>query len=122
MNFVKELWRGEVSLSTTFWGMGVLINFAFSAFDGILNWLGFYDVITDITVIFTIIIAVITLLYSLFISICIWRSATKYITDKDVSEDEDEDGTWGYWAKVIVVLGWVLLSFQLFVWPIMLSS
>lgn len=113
MNFIKTLWRGDISLSVTYWGMGVLMNVIFSVVFKLLNMLGYYDEITDIKIIIIITLSAAVFLYSIFISVCIWRSANHYIADADASSDEEEDGTWGYWAKVIVGLSWFFLLIQL---------
>jgi len=109
LKFIKKLWRGDISLTDTFWVMGVIVNVAISFFKTFLGWwLNLHEDVTDLKLTIILILTIVSLLYSVFISICIWRSATKYILTEDASEDEERDGTWGYWAKVIVAFNWAV--------------
>jgi len=113
MNFIKALWRGEKSLSFTFWRMGVLGWLVFRASNLLMDIIGFNDVPTDAKMFLYFLFLGILLVYLGFINICIWRSAGKYIND--LKPEVDTKKYWAYLARLFVVLGWFILVIQVFV-------
>lgn len=95
MVFVKELWRGDVSLAFTYWVVLVIGNFLFVLNDMYWEASGFYNVMTfEKVVSFWTFIAV-GIIYFLFTAVCVWRSANKY----------KGRILWPILAKAVVVFG-----------------
>jgi hypothetical protein len=69
MGFIGKLWRGEVSLFTSYWIFGGLVLFMFQMFE--LSTLAIST--TAYSVGFWV-----SVLYYGFISVAIWRSSVKY--------------------------------------------
>ena len=93
MEFVKSLWRGEKSLTFTFWIMGIIVALIVSVFDVLL-----FQYVSDFFLNFPL-----SLTYALFILVCIWRSANAYI---QVAKDSgNAKSIWGYLAKIMAVIG-----------------
>jgi len=84
-NIIGRLWCGEVTLVKTYWLWGVLANI-------VLNIVvGLSPLINETLV---IIASAFTVVYAIFISVAIWRSATRY----------EGKVLWKYLAKVAVIL------------------
>jgi ABC-type multidrug transport system permease subunit len=95
MDLIKDLWRGEVPLSKTFWlfGWGVilLLNLSILYIDSQI------DILTNyFAAIVFVSLLLFGVIYSPFIFIAIWRSANKY------------QGLQRYAiiAKIFVIVGW----------------
>jgi hypothetical protein len=78
VDFVKNLWRGEVSLGFTYWVVAVVGNGIFNIFDIYLDYMGYYDVITESKLVLIWIFISISAIYLLFSAVCVWRSANRY--------------------------------------------
>jgi len=67
----RRLWRGEVSLPVAYWGWGVLGNFF---------WSGAFVMFTmNGPNRFAVFLVLLSLAYSVFICVAIWRSADRYM-------------------------------------------
>lgn len=101
MGFVKQVWRGEKSLIFTYWIFAILGNFGLRMADVYLVQLG-YGVDSTQGILFFLF----NIFYAVFISVAVWRSASKYI----ILGNEIENGAtfWGYIAQGMVILGWTL--------------
>ncbi len=93
--FVKRLWRGEVSLLVTFWGFGVagglLLNIPF-----FIESTGAFNEPRNL-ILLTLSInaaAAVLVTYTLFTAVAIWRSATLY----------EGPLIWSVLAKVVVIV------------------
>lgn len=95
MDLIKELWRGNVPLSTTFWLFGFGVNLLLNISMLYLN-LQPDLVTTKIGLVFFLLLLSVYVVYGPFILISVWRSANKY------------QGLRGYAiaAKYMVVVGW----------------
>ena len=97
-NYFMRLWRGQISLPMTYWVWGVFITFIVTLITGFL-----FGILTQnqtlTSNILTIGMGVIVLLYSFFILVSIWRSATNH----------DGSRLWANIAKVIVVINSFLI-------------
>lgn len=91
MNFLGQLWRGEVALVKTYWIYGVLVSFLLNGAVLLIsrNLVGITGAPWLLLVFWAI-----SILYTLFIAVAIWRSADKYPGQK----------VWAILAKVMVVL------------------
>lgn len=95
MVLIKDLWRGDIPLSKTFWVFGFGVNL-------LLNMALFYLTIqdnmftTNIGAAFCLLLFLFSFIYSPFILIGIWRSANKY------------QGLQRYVlaSKIMVIIGW----------------
>jgi len=92
MSYPKDLWQGKVSLWTTFWLFGVLgtvvvIIGSFCLCTWVLPWIT--DFGNHLLMIF------IWLLWVVFVSVSIWRSATRYPGPKGIV----------FIAKTLILLG-----------------
>ncbi len=95
MDLIKELWRGNVPLSRTFWLFGFGVNLLFTIAFVYLNFQA--DLLTSkVGAIFYLLLLLFSLIYGPFILIAIWRSANKY------------QGLQRYAiaAKIMVIIGW----------------
>ncbi len=101
MGFVKQVWRGEKSLAFTYWIFAVLGNLAFKVVDAYMPQLGYGENSTQ-----GMLFLLLNLFYAVFISVAVWRSASVYITKG--KETENGATEWGYVAKSMVMIGWVL--------------
>ena len=129
MSFAKELWDGNKSLAFTFWRLGVFLTFILGCLITISFGYGnFYlqknyncndasecvEIITwlahnlSFTAFFSIWV-VVQFIYIIFISICIVRSAIKYI--RCDARRVDKRKIWGYLAitSVVLFILWVLI-------------
>ena len=71
-SYVARLWRGEVSLATTYWMWGVL-------FGGLIRVVSFVLlIVTSANVAVAIGLIVLYLTYCVFIYVAIWRSSSLY--------------------------------------------
>ncbi|MBC15769.1 membrane protein of unknown function [Pseudodesulfovibrio profundus] len=90
MNFLRQLWRGEVALVKTYWIFGVLASFLLNGIVLLLSRsLAGTGAIWPMFVFWFI-----SIIYTLFIAVAIWRSADKYTGRK----------VWAILAKIMVVL------------------
>lgn len=96
MEFIKDLWRGDVKLVFTYWVIGVIGNNLFAILDVILgNFFGYYRLTEKNVGNITFLLAA-TILYFCFTSVCIWRSSVKY-------EDKNEGSqNWAILARMSV--------------------
>ncbi|TAK08158.1 hypothetical protein EPO44_03005 [bacterium] len=95
MDLIKELWRGDVPLSTAFWRFGFGVNFLLNAAFLYLNFQP--DILTTaIGMIFFLLLLLFFIVYGPFILIAIWRSANKYQGFQRNAVA----------AKIVVILGW----------------
>jgi hypothetical protein len=79
MEFIKDLWRGDVKLVFTYWVVGIIGNALFNlVVETYLDVVGFFDVITEEKTILIWVFTAISTLYFLFSIVCVWRSANKY--------------------------------------------
>lgn len=95
MDLIKELWRGNVSLSRAFWLFGFGVNLLFTI--AFLYLIFQPDLLTTkIGAIFYLLLLLFYIIYGPFILISIWRSANKY------------QGLQRYAiaAKIMVIIGW----------------
>ena len=95
MDLIKDLWRGNVPLSRTFWifyfGVNLLLNIS-------LLYLNLTDLVTTkIGLVFFLLLLSVSVAYGPFILISVWRSANKY------------EGLQRYTiaAKFMVLFGWI---------------
>jgi hypothetical protein len=95
MEFVKDLWRGDVKLVFTYWVVGVIGNSLFAVPSVYLDTIGFVDEITEGKLIFLGGLFIVSILYAFFTIVCIWRSASKY----------KGRSVWAILAKAAVVFG-----------------
>ncbi|AFL68664.1 hypothetical protein [Sulfurospirillum barnesii] len=100
-NYIKRLYHGDISLFTTFWIYGFLIQyilaFIFSTLGKLYNqqlWLVFLICF----------LAFLEIIYAFFASIAIWRSANKYQGDKK----------WADGAKLYIVISIYMLISTLY--------
>lgn len=109
---IGKLWRGEIRLAVTFWIFFVLIPVPFRLFYNVLDRAmersGMFDGTsldpnTGLALIVFFSLIVILLLYQLFTSIAVWRSAKRY-------EAQRTEGIWPYgaFAKFVVICSWLL--------------
>lgn len=107
MAFLKALWRGEISLVFTYWVMGTLVRYIFLACEAYLWESGRFMFATSEQLIFPSILTALQTGYLAFILICIWRSAGKYIEEKQTGYGRSKkDAVWGYLARISAVFGW----------------
>ena len=78
MEFIKDLWRGDVGFPFTFWVVAVVGNVLFKGIDNSLVAAGFYDTVTVGMLIFTWTFFAVLNSYFIFSLVCVWRSANKY--------------------------------------------
>ena len=81
MDFATRLWRGDVGLAITYWVFGVIGNYLLA--------------IIVASIMGPTVAIVIMAASTLFVSVCIWRSATKY----------EGKPVWAILAKIAIVLG-----------------
>ena len=95
MKFIRDLWRGDVPLVWTYWGFGVVVTLVFVGLFAIVgNNLSGFD--RSAALIATVIaLFVFAIVYTVFVWIAIWRSASKYTGRR----------MWRILAKTVVVLG-----------------
>src|SRR5579872_5282029 len=76
MDILKKLWKGEISLLLTFWvfGVGVSLIFRFMFYYINQNYIWFTIKFGNYPI---YLLAGVTLIYSFFIWVAIWRSANK---------------------------------------------
>ena len=96
MDFIRALWRGEVALIKTYWiygTLGMLLLFGIPSI--IFEESGFYETEDPTLLIVVLAHALFAVVYTIFISVAIWRSATNYMGS----------AWWAGLAKVAVVIG-----------------
>jgi len=77
-NFLIKLAKGNVSLVITFWLFGILGNFIFSsAYVALFTFTGTMEISTELKIIYFIFF-LLSIIYSTFICVAIWRSANNY--------------------------------------------
>ena len=99
MNLIKDLWRGDIPLVTTFWIYNFLANIILSIPFFIMDVAWTDDIYVKYSA--TIYLyTFITIAYSLLILVSLWRSATKYTNDI-----QNKGKYWGGICKFLVILG-----------------
>jgi len=93
---IKPFIRGEESLVYSYWGIGVLLAAVLA-----LPLFIFDNPKSDSTAIILGLYALAYIIFTIFVSIGIWRSAGFYVIEKNKKK---ENGLWGYAARVSVVL------------------
>ena len=93
---IKPFIRGEESLAYSYWGIGVLLAVILA-----LPLFIFENPQSDSTAIILGLYALAYIIFTIFVSIGIWRSAGFYVIEKNKKK---ENGFWGYAARVSVVL------------------
>ena len=78
MDLIKSLWRGDISLAKTFWLFGFSVNLLFRAGIDYFLVLNTQEHSTSTGYISLWVLIVLSLIYTPFIYISIWRSANKY--------------------------------------------
>ncbi len=96
MGFLGKLWRGEVSLFTSFWIFGGLVLFMFQMFE--LTTLVLTNSITSVGF-------WVGLFYYGFISVAIWRSSIKYTGSR----------VYAIFAQLTILGGWFRYLWIIFV-------
>jgi hypothetical protein len=77
MELIKDLWRGDIPLVRTYWLFGCVPTIIFYLGFAYIDYLdSIYKLGSAILWLF--ILYVLDLIYSLFMSVAIWRSANKY--------------------------------------------
>jgi hypothetical protein len=93
-NIIVKLWSGEVALAKAYWLWGVLANMLLSIVIGIVPLLNQTIVIP---------LSAFTVVYAVFISVAIWKSATRY----------EGKVLWKYLAKIAVIIPLILIGISL---------
>ena len=93
---IKPFIRGEESLAYSYWGIGVLLAIILA-----LTLFIFENLKSDSAAIILGLYALAYIIFTIFVSIGIWRSAGFYVIEKNKKK---ENGFWGYAARVSVVL------------------
>jgi hypothetical protein len=93
---IKPFIRGEESLTYSYWGIGVLLAIILA-----LPLFIFENLKSDSAAIILGLYALAYIIFTIFVSIGIWRSAGFYVIEKNKKK---ESGFWGYAARVSVVL------------------
>ena len=93
---IKPFIRGEESLAYSYWGIGVLLAIILA-----LPLFIFENLKSDSAAIILGLYALAYIIFTIFVSIGIWRSAGFYVIEKNKKK---ESGFWGYAARVSVVL------------------
>lgn len=93
---IKPFIRGEESLAYSYWGIGVLLAIILA-----LPLFIFENLKSDSAAIILGFYALAYIIFTIFVSIGIWRSAGFYVIEKNKKK---ENGFWGYAARVSVVL------------------
>lgn len=93
---IKPFIRGEESLAYSYWGIGVLLAIILA-----LPLFIFENFKSDSAAIILGLYALAYIIFTIFVSIGIWRSAGFYVIEKNKKK---ENGFWGYAARVSVVL------------------
>lgn len=91
MDFVKQLWRGDVPLFKTYWVFGFAVSILLNAI--MMFVVALQGEMPSLEPLF-LGLWVFTTLYGLFMAVAIWRSAGKYEGPKH----------WGLLARAVVVL------------------
>lgn len=109
---IGKLWRGEIRLSITFWVFHILIpapvRLFLRALASDMERSGIFDESSldpdaGLALIVYFSLFLILLLYSLFTSVAVWRSANGYDGQKSL-----RNFLWGSLAKIFVICGWIL--------------
>jgi len=93
---IKPFIRGEESLTYSYWGIGVLLAIILA-----LPFFIFENLKSDSAAIILGLYALAYIIFTIFVSIGIWRSAGFYVIEKNKKK---ENGFWGYAARVSVAL------------------
>jgi hypothetical protein len=96
MSLIGRIWRGEEGLGLTFWGYGLGANILFTMLTFLILALHLADW-------FLLALLLFRLVYMVFISVGIWRSANRYTGHQ----------AWAYLAKVMVILGYLNIFLSL---------
>ena len=95
MDLVKSLWRGDISLARTFWFFGLCVHALLSAGESYLIRLHNQAPLPSAGFMSLRVLQIFSIIYDLFIFICIWRSANKY----------EGSQSYAIAAKAMVILG-----------------
>ena len=95
MGFIAKLWRGEISLGTTYWIFGAVVVFMFQVFE--MAAVNLSEDQGDF-------IVFISTAYYLFISIAILRSALRYKGSR----------LFIVWTQLTVLTLWVVVLWRIF--------
>lgn len=99
MNLIKDLWKGDIPLVTTFWIYNFLANIILAIPGIIIETTWTQETINQYSATIYLYF-LITILYSLLILVALWRSADKYINDI-----QNKGKYWGGITKILVILG-----------------
>jgi len=103
-NYFIRLWRGQISLPMTYWVWGVFLTFVVTLISGVL--FGIMSQNQSLTSnIMILSLGAIVLLYSFFILVSIWRSASNH----------DGSRIWANIAKIIVVINSFLIMQEVYI-------
>ena len=94
---IKPFIRGEETLVYSYWGIGVLLSVILA-----LPLFIFENPESDFMAITLGLYGLVYIIFAIFVSIGIWRSAGFYVIEKNKKK---ESGFWGYAARVAVILG-----------------
>ena len=94
---IKPFIRGEETLVYSYWGIGVLLSVILA-----LPLFIFENPESDFMAITLGLYGLVYIIFAIFVSIGIWRSAGFYVIEKNKKK---ESGFWRYAARVAVILG-----------------
>ncbi len=95
-NYILSHWNGSLSLAKSFWINGFILNIVF-AIPLVIAELSINKLSQTAATLF-LIYFVLYIIYYIWVNIGIWRSSSKYISNKKNSK------FWGYTARVAVIL------------------
>jgi membrane protein implicated in regulation of membrane protease activity len=104
-NYLVRLWRGEISLPLTYWVWGSLGCVALRLLSPGIVYLVFANASMMSQFDMQALLwgwTIISFVYTAFILIAIWRSATRH-------KEKYPDKSWGLIAKISVTFGWIAL-------------
>ncbi len=102
MGFIKTVWRGDAGLATTYWFWGLIV--------GLLIAAGGFAVGSAESVFLGVLYIAFVVLYSIWVSVGVWRSAGKYQGKR----------VWATLARFGVIVGAVRSVFE--VGPLLVHS
>lgn len=94
---LKQLWRGEVPLATTFWTWAVLGGLLVN---GATTGLFLVLVARDLPILAFVVGYVLSVPYNVFAIVGVWRAADRYAGDR----------TWAETARVVALVGLIVLT------------
>tara|TARA_A100001011_G_C13805966_1_gene632928 strand:+ start:181 stop:609 length:429 start_codon:yes stop_codon:yes gene_type:complete len=95
-NYIFSHWNGSLSLSKSFWINGFILNIVF-AIPLVIAELSINKLSQTAATLFLIYFVLYVIFY-IWVNVGIWRSSSKYISNKKNSK------FWGYAARVAVIL------------------